>query len=73
MTDPKTHKPPASPCVSVCALDDNDLCIGCHRTGTEIARWTMMGVDEKRAVLAACESRARASGAHLYELTGGGE
>ncbi|MBD3641947.1 MAG: DUF1289 domain-containing protein [Marinobacter sp.] len=40
-----------SPCVSVCALDENDVCIGCHRTGDEILRWTQMSNDERREVL----------------------
>ncbi|AZT83470.1 DUF1289 domain-containing protein [Marinobacter sp. GN3S48] len=40
-----------SPCVSVCALDANDVCIGCHRTGDEIMRWTRMTNDERRDVL----------------------
>ncbi|MCG7201436.1 DUF1289 domain-containing protein [Marinobacter pelagius] len=40
-----------SPCVSVCALDENDVCIGCHRTGDEILRWTQLSNDERREVL----------------------
>lgn len=40
-----------SPCVSVCALDENDVCIGCHRTGDEILKWTQMTNDERRDVL----------------------
>ena len=40
-----------SPCVSVCALDENDMCIGCQRTGDEILRWTTMSNDERREVL----------------------
>ncbi|MBN7770118.1 DUF1289 domain-containing protein [Marinobacter daepoensis] len=40
-----------SPCVSVCALDENDVCIGCHRTGDEILRWTQMTDEERRSVL----------------------
>ncbi|EON90771.1 hypothetical protein MARLIPOL_17173 [Marinobacter lipolyticus SM19] len=40
-----------SPCVSVCALDASDVCIGCHRTGDEIMRWTRMTNDERREVL----------------------
>jgi predicted Fe-S protein YdhL (DUF1289 family) len=40
-----------SPCVSVCALDENDVCIGCHRTGDEILRWTTMSNNERREVL----------------------
>lgn len=40
-----------SPCVQVCALDENDTCIGCQRTGDEILRWTQMTNDERREVL----------------------
>jgi uncharacterized protein len=40
-----------SPCVSICALDDNDTCIGCHRTGDEIMRWSQMSNEERREVL----------------------
>lgn len=40
-----------SPCVQVCALDDNDTCIGCQRTGDEILRWTRMNNEERREVL----------------------
>lgn len=40
-----------SPCVSVCALDEKDVCIGCQRTGDEIMRWTQMTNDERREVL----------------------
>lgn len=40
-----------SPCVSVCALDENDVCIGCQRSGDEILRWTSMTNDERREVL----------------------
>lgn len=40
-----------SPCVSICALNDDDICIGCQRTGDEILRWTSMTDDERRQVL----------------------
>ncbi|MCK7549460.1 DUF1289 domain-containing protein [Marinobacter koreensis] len=47
----KSSEKVRSPCVSVCALDENDLCIGCHRTGDEILRWTRMTNEERREVL----------------------
>lgn len=40
-----------SPCVSICALDETDVCIGCQRTGDEILYWTRMTNQERRAVL----------------------
>lgn len=54
--------PPASPCVHVCALDDDDICIGCQRSGAEITRWGRMDSAERRAVLERCRERALASG-----------
>jgi hypothetical protein len=32
-----------SPCIGTCAIDDDGLCAGCHRTGDEIAAWPSMG------------------------------
>lgn len=36
-----------SPCIGVCALDDDGLCRGCLRTTAEIARWSQMNDDER--------------------------
>lgn len=40
-----------SPCVSICALNGDDVCIGCQRSGDEILRWSQMTNDERREVL----------------------
>ena len=48
-----------SPCVSVCALNEEDICIGCYRSAGEITRWCLMSDDEKREVLAAAAERNR--------------
>lgn len=64
------EKPVASPCVSICALDEQDICIGCQRTVDEITRWARMDNVERRAVLTLCHERARDSG--LLWLTGPG-
>jgi predicted Fe-S protein YdhL (DUF1289 family) len=47
-----------SPCVSICALDDNDICVGCFRSGREISDWGRLGDEEKRAVLKRCVERS---------------
>ena len=65
MSSPET--PVASPCVHVCALDDEDICIGCQRSAGEISRWGRMDNRERRAVLARCLERARARGVFLSE------
>ncbi len=56
------ERPVRSPCVSVCALDDDDICTGCQRTADEIIRWGRMDNAERRQVLVLCLERARASG-----------
>lgn len=45
----------ASPCISVCLLDDNDICLGCYRSAAEITDWFMADPAEKHDIL----SRAR--------------
>lgn len=40
-----------SPCVSICALDDKDICVGCFRSGTEISQWGRMDNEQKKIVL----------------------
>jgi predicted Fe-S protein YdhL (DUF1289 family) len=41
-----------SPCVNLCDLDDaTGWCIGCGRTGDEIAAWTSVGDTGRQAVL----------------------
>ncbi|MBA1293854.1 DUF1289 domain-containing protein [Pseudomonas lurida] len=56
------ERPVASPCVSICALDDDDICTGCQRTVDEITRWSRMDNAERRVVLGLCHERALASG-----------
>ena len=51
----------ASPCISVCVmLEHAGVCAGCYRTLDEIAVWSLLGRDEKRAVLAALPARRAA-------------
>ncbi|MBB4812102.1 putative Fe-S protein YdhL (DUF1289 family) [Pseudomonas rhodesiae] len=56
------ERPVASPCVSICALDDDDICTGCQRTVDEITRWSRMDNAERRVVLGLCHERAFANG-----------
>jgi len=37
--------PVESPCIRICCLDDNDICLGCFRSLAEITQWTQ--VDEQ--------------------------
>ena len=59
MTAPRPVK---SPCVSICALDAEDICIGCQRSADEITRWGRMDDAERRQVLRRCAEREKASG-----------
>ena len=36
-----------TPCTGVCTLGGDGLCMGCHRTGAEIARWGQMNDNER--------------------------
>lgn len=48
----------ASPCINVCRMSpDTGLCQGCLRTLAEIAAWSGMSAEEKRAVLASLPAR----------------
>lgn len=50
-----------SPCVSVCRMNaSSGLCEGCARTLDEIARWSTMAEDDRRAVWARIGQRAQA-------------
>lgn len=56
------ERPVPSPCVNICALDEQDICTGCQRSVAEISRWGRMDNDERRQVLRLCHERALASG-----------
>ncbi len=47
-----------SPCIKVCVMHpEARICTGCHRTGEEIARWSRMSPQERRAIMAELPSR----------------
>ncbi|MEM7564962.1 MAG: DUF1289 domain-containing protein [Pseudomonadota bacterium] len=43
----------ASPCIRHCTLDQDDVCLGCHRTIDEICAWGGANDDERRSILKA--------------------
>ena len=62
MTTPDSRKRSgpgvASPCISVCVMDPaSGLCRGCLRTLDEIAAWSTLGDDARRAIVAALPDR----------------
>lgn len=47
--------------MSVCLLDENDICVGCFRSADEITDWFMADAQQKRDILGRCEERRAAS------------
>jgi predicted Fe-S protein YdhL (DUF1289 family) len=48
-----------SPCVKICVVHPaTGFCIGCHRTVEEIAGWSAMTPEARRAIMAELPSRA---------------
>lgn len=50
-----------SPCVSVCVLDDMNVCVACYRTMMEITDWVMYTDEQKLEVLQKCKQREQAT------------
>jgi predicted Fe-S protein YdhL (DUF1289 family) len=48
-----------TPCIDICVLHRREgICIGCFRTGDEIARWSAMTAAERDRLIAELPSRA---------------
>jgi len=48
-----------SPCINVCVLHPTErLCMGCYRTGGEIASWSRLSPEDRRRVMADLPARA---------------
>jgi uncharacterized protein len=46
-----------SPCIDVCRLDAQGLCVGCRRTIDEIAEWSRASEARRREILRALALR----------------
>lgn len=46
-----------SPCVKVCVIDDDGLCVGCARTLDEIAGWAAWTAGQRSAVMRSLPAR----------------
>lgn len=40
-----------SPCINICEINEDGICIGCKRTLEEISEWSIMSVYEKKQIL----------------------
>jgi len=49
---------PPSPCVDICALDDDNNCLGCRRSVDEIVRWGTMSAAEQWQLVKALPARS---------------
>ena len=53
------REPVASPCIRLCVIHPpSGLCLGCYRTGEEIAAWPAMTPEARRALMADLPGRA---------------
>ena len=55
MNDAK--QPVKSPCIEVCSLDNEEICIGCYRTADEIIEWFSAPNERKREILSEIDQR----------------
>ena len=55
-----------SPCISVCVLNEEDICEGCYRTAQEITDWSRLDNQGKRRVMN--EVRARSNRLNRHGL-----
>ena len=51
--------PAASPCVNICVIEEDGLCVGCARTLDEIASWGGWSAAERSAVMLALPARRK--------------
>jgi predicted Fe-S protein YdhL (DUF1289 family) len=54
-----------SPCIKVCVLDEQSICVGCGRTLEEIAVWSRASAEEQRAICAAAAERLVRAGVRI--------
>jgi predicted Fe-S protein YdhL (DUF1289 family) len=53
--------PVPSPCIDICRLDAQGLCIGCRRTIGEISEWSRATETRRREILSSLKARAARS------------
>jgi len=46
-----------TPCVRNCCLDEDDICLGCYRSISEIVGWSEASGREKMEILIRCRLR----------------
>jgi uncharacterized protein len=51
MGDAPLSSAAVSPCINICQLDGQGLCIGCRRSLAEIAEWSRASETRRREIL----------------------
>lgn len=46
-----------TPCIGQCDLDENNICIGCYRSSSEITGWLDKSEDEKINIVIRCKQK----------------
>ena len=46
-----------SPCINICELADNNICIGCYRSMEEIASWSYANNEQRLDIIAIAQQR----------------
>jgi len=46
-----------SPCIGICACNEDDICIGCGRTKNEVANWIYLTEEHKKEIIKKCKER----------------
>lgn len=65
-------QPVQSPCTGICTLDAaGQLCVGCLRSGAEIAEWPTAGERRRRAILKAVRARRQSAPPASNQTAGG--
>ena len=55
----KGSSPVASPCIDICELDDDNICVGCYRSIEEIVDWGMLDDTEKSVIIELANTRKK--------------
>jgi len=56
-----------SPCLGVCVIDDDEMCIGCFRLLTEIQWWPTFDQKERKHIVDACSERKKEYWKNIYK------
>ncbi len=58
MPEAAESRRPMSPCLNICTLGDDNVCLGCFRSLEEIVGWARMTAAEQHATIARAKGRS---------------